>query len=96
MSAQHTPGPWITTVRIQDKVHVLHGQMGPGVASRTIARVTVRDSWRTEQEANARLIAAAPELLKELEHAVRWFDQLNPADIARYRAVIAKATGSAA
>lgn len=33
------------------------------------------------------------ELLKELEHAVRWFDQITPADVARYKAAIAKAKG---
>ena len=47
-------------------------------------------------EANARLIAAAPDLLAHLQHVVRFFDQINPADVARYRAVIAKATGSEA
>jgi len=42
---------------------------------------------------DANLIAAAADLLKQLEHAVRWFDQLKPADINRYKAVIAKAKG---
>jgi hypothetical protein len=36
------------------------------------------------------------ELLVALQHAVRWFDQLKPEDIARYRVAIARATGSAA
>lgn len=35
-----------------------------------------------------------PELLDALKHAVHWHDQLTPADIARYEAVIAKAEGS--
>lgn len=40
--------------------------------------------------------AIAVEVLEALQHAVRWFDQLKPEDIARYRIAIAKATGSAA
>ena len=35
------------------------------------------------------------DLVFELRHAVRYFDQLTSADAARYRAVLAKATGSA-
>lgn len=32
------------------------------------------------------------ELLASLKHAVHWHDQLTPADIARYEAVIARAS----
>jgi hypothetical protein len=35
------------------------------------------------------------ELVRELKHAAHWFDQITPADAERYRAAIAKATGSA-
>lgn len=35
------------------------------------------------------------ELLAALQHVVRWFDQLKPEDVARYRVAIAKVTGSA-
>lgn len=34
------------------------------------------------------------DLLEMLKHAVHWHDQLTPADIARYEAVISKAEGS--
>jgi hypothetical protein len=46
--------------------------------------------------ADARLIAAAPELLAELQHFVFFYDQLKPEDLARAKAVIAKATGEGA
>lgn len=35
------------------------------------------------------------DLVRELKHAAQWFDQLTPGDAERYRAAIAKATGSA-
>ena len=41
-------------------------------------------------DANARLIAAAPDLLKALKHLVRWHDQLSRTDIAMAESVIAK------
>jgi hypothetical protein len=46
-----------------------------------------------EQAANARLIAAAPELLSTLAHMVRWHDQLTVDDIAGAQRVIARAKG---
>ena len=51
---------------------------------------------RPEQDANARLIAAAPELLEACQMvadmAVSW-QPLTPGDIAEVRAAISKATG---
>lgn len=38
----------------------------------------------------------AAELLAELQHMVRFHDQLNPHDIERAKALIAKVIGSAA
>ena len=64
-AAKHTPGPWRTINRFQDKVDVVHEAGAKiGGASLVVARVIVRDSWLEEQMANARLIAAAPELLE--------------------------------
>lgn len=72
--SKHTPGPWQLTPRYQDKVDVIHSTKAkvPGGASLTVARVTVRESWLAEQEANARLIAAAPELLQALRDVLGW------------------------
>lgn len=50
-------------------------------------------AWDDLAQRNLTLASAAPDLLKELQHVVRWFDQITPADVARYRAVITKATG---
>jgi len=92
MSAHHTPGPWLFAQAPSDpRMAFVSTQQG-----RPIADVWNVPHTKGEQAlADARLIAAAPELLRELEHAVRWFDQLTSADIARYEAVIAKATKQA-
>ena len=77
---RHTPGPW----RIGDAGFTVFGPPKPGALAETIAPVKSR--------ANARLIAAAPDLLAALQAALpiggphRWWH-----DDAR--AAIAKATG---
>lgn len=103
MDAKHTPGPWAYELEYGPNITEL-----PRIT--TVARCAnyviglpsdypggnYRDGDPSgDEEADARLIAAAPDLLKQLQHAVRFFDQLNPSDIERYLAVIAKATGSA-
>jgi len=91
MSAQHTPGPWVNHGRIQQP-----GLPHSSVGARTlIARVYSEAFGDTEQEAaNARLIAAAPDLLAALQAVVRVADRkTDEFDLAH--AAIAKATGSA-
>lgn len=97
MSAQHTPGPWhFTLVKVQRDIH---GQNGQPVA------YTRGGGWNGIADemdaANARLIAAAPELLETLRavdvlfgHLAKDSTQLSWLENAR--AAIAKATGSAA
>lgn len=91
--AKHTPGPWV----LRDVMITPVGS--PKVE---IAEVGVDDDFDDEGNlmgtslADGLLLAAAPDLLEALQHAVRWFDQLKPEDIARYRIAIAKALGSAA
>ena len=86
MSALHTPGPWVAQ---KDGYAVLSEDWligTPGGRPDEVAVCSKRD---------AALIAAAPELLAELQHALRFWDQLGPADAARMQSVINKATGSA-
>jgi hypothetical protein len=91
---KHTPGPWIVegngiTVR-QDRKH----------ASKICQAFEVY-MCRQEREANARLIAAAPDMLAALEEAHRLnrmsvFDDGSSADHAArmVQAAIAKARGT--
>lgn len=97
MSAQHTPGPWLvslngaffTDVRARDDV-----------IGRRIATTWVQNQPRTregalrtvrENEANANLIAAAPDLLAAAEAALWEDDGLTCAEMLR--TAIAKAKG---
>lgn len=94
--SKHTPGPWET-----DRNNVHSGQIA------TIHHCLNNDwvevwspNWpadEDEQEANARLIAAAPELLEALEGFVACWDACaSPVEFAeKARAAIAKARGEA-
>ena len=100
---QHTPGPWSISASF-DRVErrVQHGDNPPlvwGVAS-GINSAHPDYLPRAEQIANARLIAAAPDMLNLLTAADR-LDELTGENLAVYartfaalaRAAIARATG---
>ena len=63
--SEHTPGPWTLEMTTGGKTHV--GRFGDGHV------LTVAEVWecstRAEFEANAKLMAAAPELLEALKAA---------------------------
>ena len=93
---QHTPGPW--DVEPKGSRHFVDGADGLTVAY--IDRAGVRE--RAEIEANALLIASAPDLLAACMSALRALeDNLQPGPMdadakAGLRAAIARATGGAA
>jgi hypothetical protein len=83
----HTPGPW----RIVNAGSAVFAHDGVMTAS-----VYPADLWKKDEMlANARLIAAAPELLEELKDLVAFFDPNGPLaeNVKSARAAIAKATG---
>lgn len=92
---QHTPGPW----RVRGKTFNLQiAIVGPsGELSDSIAYAWGQND---EAEANARLIAAAPELLEALESAVGAMQVLGHPPkygaLAKAQAALAKARGGAA
>lgn len=65
---KHTPGPWTTAAEVVDRTPVVPVLSGPfEVASvRMLARRADNESRAAEMRANARLIAAAPDMLLEL------------------------------
>lgn len=93
----HSPGPWESR-----PTHFGHSITAPDMDEREMrgaTRIMVAD---VAQDANARLIATAPELLAALETTVSVIEQLVPepsalgvADVVLYqaRAAIAKARG---
>ena len=106
MSApKHTPGPWI--IREGDFgesefVITTEARQELGIVSICEINVYFDGDIGAEQKANARLIAAAPELLAALNEIAAWgdgeagphMDEPGAACIAR--AAIAKATGGQA
>jgi hypothetical protein len=88
---KHTPGPW----------HVEPDEYQWLVISdcnyRYVALVGDKDRF-ADDAANARLIAAAPDLLAACERALGWFEGdygVNHPETVELRAAIAKATGGA-
>ena len=93
MTVKHTPGPWFldTSLHIYGTSVPQPSGGWPGAAIIEHPRVCTAKTI-----GDARLIAAAPELL-EVAHSILADDMLQylPAEyVAKVRAVIAKATGS--
>jgi hypothetical protein len=82
MSAQHTPGPW----SLHTDTNIRQGQLVRGDGTRLVTAYIANPH-------DARLIAAAPELLEAL---IALYDFRTTVNMERARAAIAKATGSAA
>ena len=91
MTTKHTPGPWHVDTEDQDAdIH-----SGFGMVAKTMGHGHAQDG---EGTANARLIAAAPELLDALQSMVSQFPEAElradpdlHASVKRARAAIAKA-----
>lgn len=85
MSANHTPGPWVVSHK---KRHKITKESGLVLAN------AVKCS-NPNYEANARLIAAAPELLDALKDMLDYYGtaSANVEFLTKARAAIAKATG---
>ena len=88
--SKHTPGPWQWTQHFDPTISIYKDGFGQ------IARLY--DSSAGTGKANARLIAAAPDLLDALEFVMNRLVDKHEDDIAaqKARAAIAKATGGAA
>jgi len=94
--SKHTPGPWQWTQHFDPTISIYKDGFGQ------IARLY--DSSAGTGKANARLIAAAPDLLADLQEACDRIEDLvsrlggtDPEKATEsYRATIAKATGGAA
>ena len=92
-----TPGPWRVSEKRGDLIDIRHENNEPGAMSLNLAQVVARQSWLREAEANARLIAAAPELLEALRDLLIRTSELDEygedCTFAKARAAINKATG---
>ena len=89
---KHTPGPWRVSETRGDKIAIAHDVKDAGAISLNLAWVIARQSWISEAEANASLIAAAPDLLEALKLVEKRCGPLSK-DGRMARAAIAKAEG---
>ena len=93
----HTPGPW--EVRIERGKHCIRPadvkQAGHTVGYAPLAKVE-GDRRVGSQAENARLIAAAPELLDALKEMRDWYQKYIGLPACAANAAIAKATGEQA
>lgn len=72
MSEQHTPGPWLVGPVIDGGVDDIPEIVIQRATALGNLSVSVALGGLSGQEANARLIAAAPELLEALRQAAMW------------------------
>lgn len=102
---RHTPGPWKIDQDGENFTIDADGAFGPNrwsaVALCTANNLGSRPITEEEASANARLIAAAPDLLAAIRETVRRFDENDATDALEavdtlLRAAIAKAEGGAA
>lgn len=100
MTSKHSAGPWILSHNTNWKTNPFSVCVKKyGVHSTTIANIPTRMTIPPEeQQANARLIGAAPDLLAALRWALDQIeDDLDPdhqAALTAARTAIAKATGA--
>lgn len=105
--AKHTPGPWVVfeatlkgRVRARQLLIQPAGHEHPNDFSDIVAELPWQHLTVDEREANARLIAMAPDLLAVAEMAVELWDStsaaLDPEEVlSAIRAVIVAAKGGA-
>ena len=90
MDTKHTPGPWVAR-EYDGRIYIdtIEGLFRPGYMATGVLSFDARGN-----EANARLIAAAPELLEALIDMVESVGAADPGvyDLDQARAAIAKAT----
>ena len=91
MTTKHTPGDWYVTGEMTRYINVrIGGGLIQEVAS--CGPTEADGGYGSQQEANARLIAAAPDLLEALRGVLRIADRKTD-EFDAARAAIAKATG---
>lgn len=104
--SEHTPGPWVANAfhiaRTNDSEIIIEQDGGSAPIATCYAIGTLS---LDQSSANAKLIAAAPELLQELQRMLSVFGCLSEADyqeinpcakarVHKARALVAKVTGS--
>lgn len=100
----HTPGPWTVfnpSEGYRPGIDAMGGSFSIILFGNDVDDMGVKGRGGDEMKANARLIAAAPELLAALEEAVKWIETADAtatpmmyATLRQSLAAIAKAEGN--
>lgn len=90
---KHTSGDWFAKREGQSTIYIEAG-LRPGVLQE-VAACGPTEAGREQQEANARLISAAPQLLEAVRLCLKKGSRWHPCDPAlkAAQAALAKATG---
>ena len=101
MKLQHTPGPWVFTGSMHKKAYLVNG--GDKYICSVWDHLREDDNGHPidmdkEMQSNARLIAAAPEMLEELTTIFKGMNEydrggMDDYSITRLKELIEKATG---
>jgi len=95
--SKHTPGPWYVGTDYGDQCRHIYANKkvrdADGDEWNPLIAVTDDDETLVNWEANARLIAAAPELLEALKGMLCWPNTPSPETVRKAQAAFAKAIG---
>lgn len=99
----HTPGPWAVHANVRDsRTDAARIDAGDTLVATVSTLPTKTTAAWHEAHANARLLAAAPDMLEALQSLVRAVEQFTSAvalgwpELEQAKAAIAKATGEQA
>lgn len=90
MKAQHTPGPWFVT-KFTDGIYGITFEDGGDLRVELIGTIGTNEN----QEANARLIAAAPELLEACQYIAYASEGIETIDLGNEEELQITITGQA-
>lgn len=96
----HTPGPWYVGA-MTDQLYIINEPPRPApkdYENTTLKTIAIAKTFQVDggfaaEEANARLIAAAPDLLEELKELVELFSGYQGMELKRAKAALARAQG---
>lgn len=91
--SKHTPGPWRISRTSGMEIFINHDDDQPNRVPGYFAEVRRFTSDNEQVEANAQLIAAAPDLLEALIELADWYKEYTGLPPIAANAAIAKATG---
>jgi hypothetical protein len=89
METKHTPGPWVSTIATETTHKEIFIGPTDNITINPLCKLPLPNEFKPNQEANAKLIAAAPDLLEALQRLMACpainLDSNEAEDIEAYR-----------